>query len=70
MPTDSYSVFDLTAGYTFSERFQLRAGIDNLFNEDPAVVGATPVESNSNATLAGYYDTLGRRLFVGLKMDF
>ena len=61
LPTDAYSVFDAFASYTFNERFQLRAGIDNLLNEDPAIVGATPTDSNSNSTLAGYYDTLGRR---------
>jgi outer membrane receptor protein involved in Fe transport len=70
LPTDSYSVFDLFAGYTFNERYSLRGGIDNLFNEDPAIVGATPTDSNSATTLPGYYDTLGRRLYVGIKIDF
>jgi iron complex outermembrane recepter protein len=70
LPTESYSVFDAFASYSFNERFQLRAGIDNLLNEDPAVVGATPTDSNSNTTLAGYYDTLGRRFYVGLRMEF
>jgi len=69
-PTDAYSIFDLFAGYTFNERYQLRAGIDNLFDEAPAIVGATPTDSNSASTLAGYYDTLGRRLFVGLNIEF
>ena len=49
---------------------QLRGGIDNLLNTDPAVVGATPTDSNSSSTLAGYYDTLGRRYYIGLRMDF
>jgi outer membrane receptor protein involved in Fe transport len=70
LPTDAYSVFDLFAGYTFNERYSLRGGIDNLFNEDPAIVGATPTDSNSATTLPGYYDTLGRRLYVGIKIDF
>jgi hypothetical protein len=39
-------------------------------NEDPAIVGATPTDSNSNSTAAGYYDTLGRRLYIGLRMEF
>ncbi len=70
LPTKSYNIFDAFASYTFAERYQLRAGIDNLLDEDPAVVGATPVDSNSNSTAAGYYDTLGRRLYVGLRMEF
>lgn len=70
LPTEDYSVFDAFASYTFNERFQLRGGIDNLLNTDPAVVGATPTDSNSSSTLAGYYDTLGRRYYVGLRMDF
>ena len=76
LPTEDYSIFDAFASYTFNERFQLRAGIDNLLNTDPAVVGATrqsptaAADSNSNSTLAGYYDTLGRRYYIGLRMDF
>jgi outer membrane receptor protein involved in Fe transport len=70
LPTDSYSVFDAFASYNFGGRYQLRAGIDNLLDVDPAIVGATPTDSNSASTLAGYYDTLGRRLYVGLRMEF
>jgi outer membrane receptor protein involved in Fe transport len=69
-PTESYSMFDLFAGYTFNERYQLRGGIDNLFDTDPAIVGATPTDSNSSSTNSGYYDVLGPRLYLGLKIDF
>ena len=69
-PTEAYSNFDLFAGYTFNERYQLRAGIDNLFDVEPAVVGAMPNDTNSNSTLTGYYDPLGRRAYVGLKIQF
>jgi outer membrane receptor protein involved in Fe transport len=68
--TESWTNFDLFAGYTFSDKYQLRGGIDNLLDEDPAVVGATPTDSNSNSTLAGYYDTLGRRAYIGIKVQF
>ncbi len=70
LPTKAYSEFDLFAGYTVNERFTLRGGIDNLFDTDPAVVGATPTDSNSSSTLPAYYDTLGRRIYVGVKMQF
>ncbi len=35
LPTEEYNVFDAFASYTFNERFQLRAGIDNLLNTVP-----------------------------------
>jgi len=70
LPTEDYSVFDAFASYNFNERFQLRGGVDNLLNTDPAIVGATPTDSNTASTLAGYYDTLGRRYYIGLRMDF
>jgi outer membrane receptor protein involved in Fe transport len=70
LPTKAYNVFDLFAGYDINQRYQLRGGIDNLFNTDPAVVGALPNDSNSSSTLPAYYDPLGRRLYVGFKMQF
>jgi iron complex outermembrane recepter protein len=69
-PTKSYDNLDLFAGYRFNDRYQLRGGIDNLLDTKPAVVGATPASSASNSTLAGYYDTLGRRGYVALRMQF
>ena len=70
LPTSSYTNFDLFGSITLSDRYQLRGGVDNLFERSPAVVGATPTDSNSNSTIPGYYDTLGRRYYVGLKMNF
>ena len=79
LPVDSYQVFNLYAGYTFNERFRLRAGIDNLLDEDPLIVGSRPIgangptdtgDRNAEVTRADYYDTLGRRMFVGIEMSF
>jgi outer membrane receptor protein involved in Fe transport len=75
----SYQSFNLFAGVTFNERFSLRAGIDNLLDEQPLIVGTRPVgangptdtgDRNAEVTRADYYDTLGRRAYVGLKMEF
>jgi iron complex outermembrane recepter protein len=72
----SYSEFDLVGRYAFSERFELRGGIDNLFDKQPPVVGADPgsatIVENANlgTTRAEFYDVLGRRLYVGFKMNF
>jgi iron complex outermembrane receptor protein len=80
---DSYSLFNLFAGYQISERLSLRGGIDNLLNEDPPVVGRDPgtnpaagcpgspqCDNNSDNTNTQYYDILGRRAYVALKMSF
>lgn len=72
--TGSYSRFDLFAGFNVSDRISLRGGIDNLLDEDPRVIGANPTGPNANNnaanTNAQYYDILGRRAYVGLKMTF
>jgi outer membrane receptor protein involved in Fe transport len=70
---DSHNQTDLFARWGFSDHYELRAGIDNLLNADPEVVGAafsTPgALSNNNAlgSSAAYNDTFGRRFYIGLK---
>lgn len=72
----SYSEFDLVGRYPFNARFELRGGIDNLFDEQPPVVAADPgtatIVENANlgTTRPEFYDLLGRRLYVGFKMMF
>ena len=69
-------MFGLFSRVTINERLEFRGGIDNLFDEDPLVVEARPVsatftgDSNSDVTRADYYDILGRRAYVGIKMSF
>ncbi len=69
---DSYNRFDLFAGYQVNDRVSLRGGIDNLFDEDPPIVGSNPGANDVNAdnTNAQYYDILGRRAYVGVKVAF
>jgi iron complex outermembrane recepter protein len=70
----SYNLFSLFAGYEINDRMSLRGGIDNLFDEQPPIVGSDPFGPNPNrnaaSTNAQYYDILGRRAYVGLKMSF
>jgi outer membrane receptor protein involved in Fe transport len=72
LPVDSYNRFNLFAGYNFSDRLALRGGIDNVFEADPPIVGANPASNSANAasTNTQYYDVLGRRAYVALKMSF
>jgi len=66
----SYSVFGFFAHLSINQKLEFRGGIDNLFDKAPLVVEATPVDSNTDTTRAEYYDILGRRAYIGLKMTF
>ena len=75
LPTDSYNLFNLNGSWQFTERFRLRAGIDNLFDTDPPLTSRDPFNpgaptNGTGITAAAQYDALGRRYFVGLAMDF
>ena len=61
---DASSTFDLSARVKLNERFELRAGMQNLFDKDPPI-GPTP-----GATDVVAYDVLGRRFSVGINARF
>jgi iron complex outermembrane receptor protein len=67
--TPSYDAFDLSGGFTFQDSWQLRYGIDNLFDEQPVFTNATRF-TRGTATNGGFYDVLGRRAYVGLSVSF
>ena len=67
LAVDSHDQFDLFGRYTFNSKYELRAGIDNLMNADPEVVGATAVNANKSAT-SPVYDTFGRRFYVAFRV--
>jgi outer membrane receptor protein involved in Fe transport len=67
---DSDQSFNLYTRYAFNERFQLLGGIDNLLDEQPPIVGSRPGDRNAENTRPDYYDILGRRMYLGLKMNF
>jgi len=79
----SYDVFGLTANWNVTSTFGISGGVDNLFDREPERVGAgqiqtitaangggTTVLNGSGSTNAQYYDVLGRRYFVNLKLRF
>lgn len=71
----AYNRFSLFGNYFVTDDISLRAGVDNLLDKQPPIVGSDPFNPNSpdrNAgnTNAQYYDVLGRRAYVGLKMRF
>ena len=65
--------FDLAAQWNINKTFALRAGINNLFDTDPPIVGsgtADPSIFGNGNTFPGTYDTLGRLVFMNLTMKF
>lgn len=64
--TPSTWYYDLTGTYNLTEKISLRAGINNVTDQDPRLY--TPfVQANTDPST---YDVLGRRFFVGLNARF
>jgi hypothetical protein len=72
VPTSAYDLFDLNGRYAFGgdSRYDLRFGIDNLFDVQPEIVFADATSSGTGRTDANIYDILGRRFYVGLTVSF
>ena len=64
--------FDLTGAYKLNETVAIRAGITNLFDNKPPVVGNDygGTTENSGNTFPATYDTLGRSYFLGVTASF
>jgi len=64
--------FDLSASYNFLERYTFRAGINNLFNKQPTVVGNDfgGTTENSGNIFPATYDPIGRYFFFGATAKF
>lgn len=65
--TGSVSYFDLAAIWRITEGIELRAGIDNVTDEDPPLVGSEFANGN---TYLNQYDAIGRRYFLGTRFTF
>jgi outer membrane receptor protein involved in Fe transport len=67
------SYFDLSAQWRVRDSFSIHAGVQNIFDKDPPLVGqnwgGTDTRFNGN-TYPGVYDALGRYMFVGVTADF
>ena len=74
----SYDVFALDASYDVTDNFTIRAGVENLLDKSPPLTGINTANTTPtvNGLLPGgnfnstYYDTLGRRFYVGANMKF
>jgi outer membrane receptor protein involved in Fe transport len=63
---------DLTASWQATDQIQVSFAIDNLFNQDPPVVGneAADTSSNSGNTFPSGYDTIGSVYKFGFNLTF
>jgi iron complex outermembrane recepter protein len=60
---------DLSVIYELVDSVTLRAGITNLLDEDPPIVG-TEISGTGSANTYPTYDTLGRQIFMGVTARF
>jgi len=77
---DSYDIFNLSGGMQIGDHLQIMAGIDNLLDKSPNIVGAgqtvsvasggTTQVNGVGSTNTSFYDALGRRYFAGVKLTF
>ncbi len=74
--TGSHNLFNLFGSYSLGN-MTFRAGVDNVLDKEPLVVGANignaagvGRDSNSDTTQPSFYDPLGRRYYVGMKVSF
>ncbi|MDH3282986.1 MAG: TonB-dependent receptor, partial [Gammaproteobacteria bacterium] len=69
---DSQNYFDLSGNYEINDTWTVRAGIENLLDEDPPVIGTDwggTAEVSGN-TYPSIYDPLGRKYWFGVKATF
>ena len=68
----AYSYFDLTVRWQVGEHFDLAAGVQNVFDRDPPLVGAQAgsTGANSGNTFPNTYDPLGRSYSISGRIRF
>jgi outer membrane receptor protein involved in Fe transport len=62
-----FDYFDLSGTWAVADAIDLRAGVRNLFDQDPPLVdnNSAPASDVNNNTFPNTYDALGRIIFVG-----
>lgn len=64
----SYNYIDLSGTASFTENLELTLGINNIFDKEPPITGATLAPINANSP--GGYDQLGRYIFSSINLKF
>ena len=61
----AYDLFDLTFAYRLNDGVLARAGVNNVTDKEPPIVGGT-----IGQTQPGTYDIIGRYYYLGLQLNF
>lgn len=64
---DNVSYFDLSGSYVINDNFRVAAGINNLADEQPPLLGSNGEQAN---TFPAVYDVFGRTYFVSVTANF
>ncbi len=66
------SYIDLLATWKIKDQYSFRAGVNNVFDNDPPLTGSSncPAGPCNQNIYPQVYDGLGRYFFVGLTADF
>ena len=67
---DDYNYFDLSAIWAVTDYATVRAGINNIFDEEPPFVYQGVTARENGNTYPGIYDPLGQYMFVGVNFQF
>lgn len=59
--------FDIQGSYNFTDNYRVTAGIDNMFDKAPPLIGSNEQQAN---TWPATYDVFGRTYFVNLQATF
>lgn len=63
----AWNYFDLALSLDIDERMTINAGVNNVFDKQPPVLGAQAEQGN---TMPSFFDVLGRDFFVGVNFRF
>jgi outer membrane receptor protein involved in Fe transport len=66
---DAENYFDLAGDWEVKDGVSVRAGVNNLFDDDPQLTRSAGTTGNGN-TYPQTYDSMGRYIFMGVTLDF
>jgi len=72
----AYNLFNLNGSFELGEMVNIRLGVDNLFNKRPPLVNYDTETDLSLGQLRGgsyndsFYDSIGRRFYLGANVEF
>ena len=71
---DAQHYFDLAGTFSIGDHYNLRLGINNIFDNDPPLMtsaaGSCPAGPCNGNTYPGTWDALGRYIYAGVTLDF